>query len=177
MGRGGVQGMWKWTPVNFLAFARAQAAPVGSEEFRFVSVMAAQMASPDSESKPSCRGAIKTGHPCAIKTGIMMSPGRILLRCAGAGTEPDAASAEDKALRGRNLSAVRSLANGRSGRLGGPACPCRSQFKAINPRATISTSRQLELSEHKVSGFDRTENSGFENYTTELILKLPHRKV
>ena len=34
------------------------------------------------------------------------------------------------ALRGCNLSAAKSLANGRSGCVAGPACPCRSQFQS-----------------------------------------------
>lgn len=52
------------------------------------------------------------------------------------------ASAEDKALRGRNMSAARSPAQGRSDRIGGLACPCRSQLqcaKSIFPRVlTVS---------------------------------------
>jgi hypothetical protein len=53
------------------------------------------------------------------------------------------------------------------GRYDGPACPCRSQFKAINPRLTISFFGFLDPARHKVSAFDRTQNSAFENYTTE----------
>ena len=70
------------------------------------------------------------------------------------------ASAEDRALRGRNLSAARSLANGRSGRVGGPACPCRSQLqseKSIIPHVPSVSSD---------SSFDRTQNSNFVCYTT-----------
>jgi hypothetical protein len=57
-------------------------------------------------SKLACRGAIKAGVVCAIKTGILRSPGLFCLSRSGSGTQPVSASAEDKALRGRNLSAV-----------------------------------------------------------------------
>ena len=70
------------------------------------------------------------------------------------------ASAEDRALRGRNLSAVRSLANGRSGRRGGPACPCRSQYQSEKSLLPHSGSVFDD------SSFDRTQNSSFESYTT-----------
>jgi MYXO-CTERM domain-containing protein len=54
------------------------------------------------------------------------------------------------------------------GRYDGPACPCRSQFKATNPRSTISFFGFLDPARHKVSAFDRTQNSAFENYATFL---------
>ena len=100
-----------------------------------------------------------------------MSAGGLSLSLELAGTEPDHASAEDRALRGRNLSAVRSLADGRSGCYVGPACPCRSQFKAINPRLTISVFGIPDPGRHEVSAFDRTQNSAFESYTTDSLSK------
>jgi hypothetical protein len=95
----------------------------------------------------------------------------LILRVAG--TEPDHASAED-----RTLSTVRSLANGRSGRSSGPACPCQSQCKAINPRSTIFAAHPLDPTRQKVSAFDRTQNSALECYMTTdatLIAQLPGR--
>jgi hypothetical protein len=53
-----------------------------------------------------CRGAIKTGKVCAIKIGILQVTDGICLRDRPVGIETLFASAEDRALRGRNLSAV-----------------------------------------------------------------------
>ncbi len=76
--------------------------------------------------KTKCRGANKTGQVCAIKSGIMRihRSSELLSLAEGAETQP--ALAQDRALRGRNPSAVSSLINGRSGRpCGGPASPGR----------------------------------------------------
>jgi hypothetical protein len=64
----------------------------------------------------ACRGAIKTGKVRAIKTGIFRVASGFFLRDLVVGIETLIASAEDRALRGRNLSAVGSRINGQSGR-------------------------------------------------------------
>jgi hypothetical protein len=57
-----------------------------------------------------------------------------------------------------------------AGWAGAPArhAPAVSSSKAKNPSLTISLSRHLVYFNQlpKVSGFDRTQNPGFENYTT-----------
>ena len=53
-----------------------------------------------------CRGAIKTRKVCAIKTGIMRGRPMFCLMHAATGTQSVLASAEDRALRGRNPSAA-----------------------------------------------------------------------
>ena len=79
------------------------------------------------------------------------------------GLELGVASAEDRALRGRNLSAAGSLTNGRSGR--SPAArlaPAGASLKAINPSIQSASTPTLAGD----SSFDRTQNSSFECYTT-----------
>ena len=111
-----------------------------------------------------CRGAIKTGQSRAIKTGIMLSEIEFCLATPVVGTETGLASAEDRALRGRNLSADRSLANGRSGRFqAARLAPAGASLKAINPSIQPFSTTFLAGK----SGFVRTRNSGFESYTTD----------
>jgi hypothetical protein len=92
---------------------------------------------------------------------------RISLRQTWSGTQDDWASAEDRALRGRDLSADRSLANGRSGRLfGGPAKPLPVQ----EPNAT-------NPSVHASGGSALTDQSPFESYTTKIQKNLVNQTV
>ena len=53
-----------------------------------------------------CRGAIKRGKVCAIKTGILRVASDFCLSVWIGVNKTRLASAEDRALRGRNLSAV-----------------------------------------------------------------------
>jgi hypothetical protein len=53
-----------------------------------------------------CRGAIKTREGCAIKVRMMRVTELFCLRPPVANMQNIPASAEDRALRGRNLSAV-----------------------------------------------------------------------
>jgi len=46
---------------------------------------------------------------------------------------------------------------------------CRSQFKAINPCSAIFVFGLPDPARHKVSVFDRTQNSAFESYTTKPV--------
>ena len=86
-----------------------------------------------------------------------------LLRWLEIGTKVGPASAEDRALRGRNLSADRSLANGRSGRcLAARLAPAGARTKATNPSIHSSDSSLSTA----LSPFDRTQKSPFESYTT-----------
>jgi len=58
------------------------------------------------------------------------------------GTKNGGAGAEDKALRGRNLSAASSLINGRSGRrTAARLAPAGISLKAINPQPSVILDR------------------------------------
>ncbi len=81
-----------------------------------------------------CRGAGKTGEGCASKTGIMRETRWFSLRGRVAEAQSVLASAEDRALRGRNPSAARSLLNGQSGgHTAARLALAGSSFKALNP--------------------------------------------
>ena len=80
-----------------------------------------------------CRGAIKSGRICAIKSGIVQSQSCFCLLLWCFGTKNECAYAEDRALRGRNPSASEAWQT--AGRVAPAArhAPAGASFNAKNP--------------------------------------------